>query len=171
MELSLRRKTRRKISRVNGAKLASKTSKLVRKTSQVNLLYLDFRIPMIKMRINKTTKNFIWYFSVCFPIQSIVRVKWNSILKKQTTFFNWHADIHSTAGSFTQDSFLASHALDQFFMSLCSPPPKLVTGVIITKASLSLWGWTMICNSEKHKSLELPSSPQVLTMSALSTVT
>lgn len=75
MELSLRRKTRRKISRVNGAKLASKTSKLVRKTSQVNLLYLDFRIPMIKMRINKTTKNFIWYFSVCFPIQSIVRVK------------------------------------------------------------------------------------------------
>ena len=126
MELSLRRKTRRKISRVNGAKLASKTSKLVRKTSQVNLLYLDFRIPMIKMRIkmriNKTTKNFIWYFSVCFPIQSIVRFKWNSILKKQTTFFNWHADIHSTAGSFTQDSFLASHALDQFFMSLLLSP-------------------------------------------------
>ena len=78
-----------------------------------------------------------------FAFQSKVSGSWeshiNSILKKQTTFFNWHAaDILSADGSFTQDSFLASHALDQFFMSLCSPPPKLVTGVIITKASLSL---------------------------------
>ena len=48
--------------------------------------------------------------------------------------------MQTSSGSFTQDGFLASHALDQFFMSLLGLPlsPKPVTGVIITKASLSL---------------------------------
>ena len=55
MELSLRRKTCRKISRVNGAKLASKTLKAREKNLSGQS---DFRIPMlIKMlREHQTSK-------------------------------------------------------------------------------------------------------------------
>ena len=67
MELSLRRKTRRKISRVNGAKLASKTLKAREKNLSGQS---DFRIPMlIKMlRGHQTSKK--QPESVCFPIKS-----------------------------------------------------------------------------------------------------
>ena len=89
MELSLRRKTCRKISRVNGAKLASKTLKAREKNLSGQS---DFRIPMliIKMlREHQTSKKQPQFSSVCFPIKSIsiVRVTYKFHSKKANNFF------------------------------------------------------------------------------------
>ena len=89
MELSLRRKTCRKISRVNGAKLTSKTLKAREKNLSGQS---DFRIPMlIKMlRGHQTSKKQPEFH--LFAYQSkvsacIVRVTHKFHSKKANNFF------------------------------------------------------------------------------------
>ena len=128
MELSLRRKTRRKISRVNGAKLASKTTREKNLWGHLDSIWFSNSIA--------------YQYQTVESQQRITKIQQFCLLRIKNSW-EWEIfliDMQTSSGSFTQDVFLASHALDQFFMSLLGLPlsPKLVTGVIITKASLSL---------------------------------
>ena len=128
MELSLRRKTRRKISRVNGAKLASKTTREKNLWGHLDSIWFSNSIA--------------YQYQTVESQQRITKIQQFCLLRIKNSW-EWEIfliDMQTSSGSFTQDGFLASHALDQFFMSLLGLPlsPKLVTGVIITKASLSL---------------------------------